>query len=102
MPSPEIEEEQQLEMEALGALFTHEDEFTQLSSNSCLLRLLPYGELGSKDPHNLVSAHLFFEFTENYPHEMPVWRVETSMNLFHRRSGVACIWSLCIFFAFNV
>lgn len=66
-------EDQENEMEALAALLPHEGEFTQLSPTTCIVRMLPFGERGDKDPMNRVMVAMRFEFTPRYPEEPPNW-----------------------------
>ncbi|KAL8456055.1 hypothetical protein Emag_000130 [Eimeria magna] len=69
-------EDQENEMEALAALLPHEDEFKQLSPTSCIVRMVPFGERGRKDPLNRVMVGMRFEFTPDYPQEPPIWSFE--------------------------
>ncbi|KAL8433190.1 hypothetical protein ACSSS7_004078 [Eimeria intestinalis] len=71
-------EDQENEMEALAALLPHEGEFTQLSPTSCIVRMVPFGERGRKDPLNRVMVGMRFEFTPDYPQELPIWSFEDS------------------------
>ncbi|KAL8428236.1 hypothetical protein Efla_005338 [Eimeria flavescens] len=71
-------EDQEDEMEALAALLPHEGEFTQLSPTSCIVRMVPHGERGRKDPVNRVMVGMRFEFTPHYPQELPIWSFEDS------------------------
>ncbi|KAL8453086.1 hypothetical protein Emed_000956 [Eimeria media] len=59
-------EDQENEMEALAALLPHEGE------------MVPYGERGRKDPLNRVMVGMRFEFTPEYPQELPIWSFEDS------------------------
>ncbi|KAL8275849.1 hypothetical protein Esti_000412 [Eimeria stiedai] len=71
-------EDQENEMEALAALLPHEGEFTQLSPTTCIVRMVPFGERGRKDPLNRVMVGMRFEFTPDYPQEPPIWSFEDS------------------------
>lgn len=71
-------EDQQNEMEALEALLPHEGEFTLLSPTACIVRMLPFGERGTKDPLNRVMVAMRFEFTPTYPQTPPKWSFEDS------------------------
>ncbi|CBZ49841.1 putative RWD domain-containing protein [Neospora caninum Liverpool] len=71
-------EEQELELEALEALFTREEEFEKLSSTSFRLSLLPCEE---HEGTGHVAVTLFVEYVPTYPDAPPNWEIQASKGL---------------------
>ncbi|KFG34975.1 RWD domain-containing protein [Toxoplasma gondii GAB2-2007-GAL-DOM2] len=71
-------EEQALELEALEALFTREEEFEKLSPTSFRLSLLPCQE-GEGTDH--VAVTLLVEYVPTYPDDPPHWEIQSSKGL---------------------
>ncbi|PHJ21792.1 rwd domain-containing protein [Cystoisospora suis] len=71
-------EDQELELEALEALFTREGEYEKLSNSSFRLRLCPFPD---KEETNHVSIELSVEFPPEYPDTVPHWSISESKGL---------------------
>lgn len=68
-------EDQELELEALEALFTREGEFEKLTDSSFRLRLRPFPD---NEATNHVSIELSVDFPPEYPDTVPDWRISES------------------------
>lgn len=66
-------EDQELEVEALTAIFTEGKEFVRVSDTEFLLKLLPDS---SEETVNHVRATLRIKYTDEYPDEAPDWSLE--------------------------
>lgn len=66
------EEEQQLELEALESLYSHDGEFTKLSATEFQLNILPYP---LKDEVNHVELNLHLKYPCTYPNAAPIYEI---------------------------
>ncbi|PFH31814.1 RWD domain-containing protein [Besnoitia besnoiti] len=71
-------EEQELELEALEALFTREGEFEKLSSSSFRLSLVPCQD---NEGTNHVAVTLSVQYSATYPDAPPEWEIQESKGL---------------------
>eukprot|EP00928_Gymnodinium_smaydae_P027139 TRINITY_DN2107_c0_g3_i1.p1 TRINITY_DN2107_c0_g3~~TRINITY_DN2107_c0_g3_i1.p1 ORF type:complete len:257 (-),score=97.85 TRINITY_DN2107_c0_g3_i1:321-1091(-) len=77
-------EEQELEVEALTAIFTEGKEFVRVSDSEFLLKLLPDS---SEETVNHVRATLRIKYTDEYPDEAPDWSLEDMDSLPDEKQG---------------
>lgn len=76
----EYEDEQALEREGLRCMYSH-GELSDIDQKTLKLRLVPVpGSLNDKGV-NLVEVSLWLQYTEKYPDDPPVYRLEDARGL---------------------